>query len=129
LAVYRTKHEIPNTTLVQVMSMHEFKLRSSHWIVDKKDRIVMGEGRMAILDRIESTGSINQAAKALHMSYKTAWSKIKSTETHLKIKIVDKDRNLGTQLTREGKEILEQYRKLKKACVAADDKIFRRIFK
>ena len=35
--------------------MGEFKLKSSHWIVDHDDRIVMGEGRMVILDRIEET--------------------------------------------------------------------------
>ena len=109
--------------------MQEFRLKSSHWIVDKENRIVMGEGRMAILDHIESTGSINQAAKSLNMSYKTAWSKIKSTETHLEIKIVDTDRKHGTRLTRAGKEFLEQYRKLKKACLTADDRVFKRIFK
>ena len=109
--------------------MQNFQLKSSHWIVDEENRIVMGEGRMAILDRIESTGSINQAAKSLNMSYKTAWSKIKSSEKHLKIKIVDADRRLGTRLTREGKAFLEQYRKLKKACLSADDRVFKRIFK
>jgi len=109
--------------------MPDFRLKSSHWIVDDKNRIVMGEGRMAILDRIESTGSINQAAKSLNMSYKTAWSKIKSSEKHLKIKIVETDRRQGTHLTREGKIFLEQYRKLKKACVSVDDRAFKRIFK
>lgn len=109
--------------------MHKWRLKSSHWIVDKKNRIVMGEGRLAILDRIESTGSINQAAKSLNMSYKTAWSKIKSSENHLDIKIVDTDRRRGTRLTREGKALLEQYRKLKKACLSADDRAFKRIFK
>ncbi len=89
----------------------------------------MGEGRLAILDRIEATGSINQAAKSLSMSYKTAWSKIKSTETHLKIKLVHTDRNQGSRLTKKGKEIIENYRKLKSACTAADDKIFTQIFK
>lgn len=108
--------------------MTEFRLKSSHWIVDARNRIVMGEGRMEILDRIESTGSINQAAKSLNMSYKTAWSKIKSTETHLKIKIVDTDRNRGTRLTPDGKALLERYRRLKKECIAADDRIFKRIF-
>ena len=108
--------------------MKEIRLKSSHWIVDKKNRIVMGEGRMLILDRIEATGSINQAAKSLGMSYKTAWSKIKSTETHLKIKLLDTDRNLGSRLTKEGKKLLEDYRKLKAACVSADDKIFQNIF-
>ena len=106
-----------------------FRLKSSHWIVDDENRIVMGEGRLAILDRIESTGSINQAAKSLNMSYKTAWSKIKSSEKHLKVKIVETDRRHGTCLTREGKAFLEQYRNLKKACVAADDRAFKRIFK
>ncbi|MCG6911251.1 MAG: LysR family transcriptional regulator [Deltaproteobacteria bacterium] len=108
--------------------MTAYRIKSSHWIVDEKNRIVMGEGRLAILDRIESTGSINQAAKSLRMSYKTAWSKIKSTEGHLKIKIVETDRNKGTRLTRDGKALLEKYRGLKKECVAADDRIFKRIF-
>jgi len=88
----------------------------------------MGEGRLLILDRIEETGSINQAAKSLGMSYKTAWSKIKSTEAHLKIKLVDTDRNRGSHLTQEGRKLLENYRKLKAACIAADDKIFKKIF-
>ena len=112
-----------------VYGMPDFQLKSSHWIVDDKNRIVMGEGRLAILDRIETTGSINQAAKSLNMSYKTAWSKIKSSEKHLKVKIVETDRKQGTRLTREGKAFLEQYRKLKKACVSADDRAFKRIFK
>ena len=84
--------------------MRGIKLKSSHWIVDQKNRIVMGEGRMLILDRIETTGSINQAAKSLGMSYKTAWSKIKSTESHLNIKLVDTDRNRGSRLTKKGKK-------------------------
>jgi molybdate transport system regulatory protein len=112
----------------KVIPVPNFRLKSSHWIVDQKNRIVMGEGRMAILDRIESTGSINQAAKSLNMSYKTAWSKIKSSEKHLKLKIVDTDRKQGTRLTPEGKAFLEQYRKLKKACLSADDRAFKRIF-
>lgn len=110
-------------------TMQKFRLKSSHWIVDNENRIVMGEGRLAILDRIERTGSINQAAKSLNMSYKTAWSKIKSSETHLGIKIVDTDRRRGTRLTREGRELIEQYRRLKKSCLSADDRIFKRIFK
>jgi molybdate transport system regulatory protein len=110
-------------------TMPNFRLKSSHWIVDDENRIVMGEGRMVILDRIESTGSINQAAKSLNMSYKTAWSKLKSSEKHLQVKIVETDRKHGTRLTREGKAFLEQYRKLKKACVSADDRAFKRIFK
>lgn len=109
--------------------MVQLKLKSKHIIVDDEDRIIMGEGRMAILDNIEKAGSINQAAKMMKMSYKAVWSKIKSTEKHLKIKIVNPDRKKGTSLSREGKEFLEKYRQLKKECRERDDEIFSKIFK
>lgn len=104
------------------------KLKSSHWIVDEKDKIIIGEGRMKILEHIENTGSINQAAKMMKMSYKAVWSKIKYTEKHLNAKIVHSDKKTGSRLTREGKALLEKYRLLKKKCMMADDRIFYDIF-
>ncbi len=109
--------------------MVEIKLKSSHWIVDENDNIIIGKGRMEILEHVENTGSINQAAKIMKMSYKAVWSKIKYTEKHLKIKIVRSDRKTGSRLTKEGKNLLENYRSLKKKCMIADDKIFSVIFK
>ena len=108
--------------------MVELKLRSSQWIVDENDNIIIGKGRMEILENIEKTGSINQAAKIMKMSYKAVWSKIKSTEKHLNAKIVHADKKNGTRLSTEGKKLLEQYRFLKKKCTIADDKIFISIF-
>jgi molybdate transport system regulatory protein len=60
--------------------MKSLKLRSRHWLVDEQNRIVMGEGRRTILENIERTGSINQTAKVMKMSYKGVWSKIKVSE-------------------------------------------------
>jgi molybdate transport system regulatory protein len=108
--------------------MAKLKLRSSQWIVDEDDNAIIGEGRMEILDNIEKTGSINQTAKMMKMSYKAVWSKIKTTEKHLNTVIVHRDRKEGSRLSREGKELLEKYRRLKKECLAADDKLFHRIF-
>ncbi len=108
--------------------MTELKLRSSQWIVDENDNIIIGKGRMEILDNIEKTGSINQASKNMKMSYKAVWSKIKSTEKHLNTKIVHADKKDGTCLSKEGKKLLEQYKLLKKKCIIEDDKIFKRIF-
>lgn len=105
-----------------------FKLKSSHWIVNEDDKIIIGEGRMKILEHIESTGSINQAAKMMKMSYKAVWSKIKYTEKHLNAKVVHSDKKTGSRLTREGKALLEKYRLVKKKCMMADDKIFNNIF-
>jgi molybdate transport system regulatory protein len=92
-------------------------------------RIVMAEGRMAILENIEAAGSINQAAKNMKMSYKGVWSKIKSTEKHLNMKIVIADRQAGTRLTAEGKALLENYKRLKAECRKRDDQVFSRIFR
>ena len=108
--------------------MAKLNLRSSHWIVDDEGNIIIGKGRAEILENIEKTGSINQAAKVMKMSYKGVWSKIKATEEHLNQKIVHADRKKGTRLTRYGKELLEKYKLLEKKCMASDDKIFSKMF-
>lgn len=108
--------------------MKKLQLRSSQWIVNEDNGIIIGEGRMAILENVERMGSINQAAKLMKMSYKAMWSKIKATEEHLNVKVVNADRKLGTHLTKEGKALLEQYRELKRECTLADDRIFNTIF-
>jgi molybdate transport system regulatory protein len=108
--------------------MAKLKLKSSQWIVDEHDNIIIGEGRAEILKNIEMTGSINQTAKLMKMSYKAVWSKIKTTEKHLDTTIVHTDRKEGSRLSREGKELLAKYRHLKKECMSVDDKLFSRIF-
>jgi molybdate transport system regulatory protein len=108
--------------------MAKLRLKSSQWIVDEDDNAIIGKGRMEILDNIEKTGSINQTAKMMKMSYKAVWSKIKTTEKHLDTVIVHTDRKEGSRLSKEGKELLEKFRLLKKECLSADDKLFHRIF-
>ena len=110
-------------------TMVQLKLRSSYWIVDEDGNIIIGKGRAQILANIEKTGSINQAAKVMKMSYKGVWSKIKATEKHLKQSIVHADRKEGSRLTRQGKELLEQFKQLEKKCMTQDDIIFSKIFK
>ena len=88
----------------------------------------MGEGRMQILEAVEKYGSMNRASKALKMSYKTMWCKIQSTEAHSGMKIVITHHNKGTRLTSEGKALLRSYKRLKRECLAADDRIFEDIF-
>jgi len=108
--------------------MAKLKLKSSQWIVDEHNNIIIGNGRAEILKNIEQTGSINQTAKVMKMSYKAVWSKIKATEKHLDTRIVHTDRKEGSRLSGEGKELLEKYRRLKKECMSVDDKIFSNVF-
>ena len=94
-----------------------FKLRSRQWIVDERNRIIIGEGRRDILENIQRTGSINKTAKIMKMSYKGVWSKIKATEKYLNFRIVHTDRKEGSHLTHEGEELLNKYNLLKKQCL------------
>ncbi len=106
----------------------KLKLRSRHWIVNENDEVILGNGRMEILVNIEKTGSINQAAKVMKMSYKGAWSKIRATEKHLHAKIVLTNKRTGTRLTDEGKALVDKYKQLHEKCCQADDDIFNQIF-
>jgi molybdate transport system regulatory protein len=108
--------------------MPKLKLRSSQWIVDQDNNIIIGEGRAKILENIAKTGSMNQAAKRMKMSYKAVWCKIKATEKHMNTCIVHTDRKEGSRLSEDGKQLLEKYKRLKAQCVSADDKIFGGIF-
>jgi molybdate transport system regulatory protein len=108
--------------------MTVLKLKSRQWIVDEQDRIIMGEGRKEILETIDKTGSMNQTAKLMRMSYKGVWSRIKATEEYLNVRIVKTDRKEGTRLTSEGRALLDKYRLLKRKCMEAEDGIFETIF-
>ncbi|MBT6340815.1 MAG: LysR family transcriptional regulator [Desulfobacula sp.] len=104
------------------------KLKSNQLLLNNDGDIIMGTGRMTILESIDSTGSINKTSKLLNMSYKTVWSKIKSTEKNFGKPIVLADKKKGTKLTKDGRNLLEKYRQLKQACIEADDIIFENIF-
>ncbi len=109
--------------------MAQLKLRSSQWIVDENNNIIIGEGRAKILEHIDQTGSMNQAAKLMQMSYKAVWSKIKMTEKHMNACIVHTDRKEGSRLSQTGKDLLAKYKLLKTQCISADDEIFGDIFR
>lgn len=108
--------------------MATMRLKSRHWIVNEKGKIIIGEGRREILENIERTGSINQTAKIMKMSYKAVWSKIKATEAAVEMRIVDTNRKQGSHLTAEGKKLLEDYIKMQKTCLKSDDEVFGGIF-
>ena len=109
--------------------MLDLRLKSRQWLEDSHGNIIMGEGRQRILELIERTGSINQAAKLMRMSYRGVWGKIKATEEHVNKKIVLTEKRQGSRLTEDGKRLLVNYTRLKEKCQRADERIFRDIFK
>lgn len=45
------------------------------WIT-KDSKNFLGRGRVVLLEQIQKTGSIHAAAKAMKMSYKSAWDAV-----------------------------------------------------
>lgn len=76
----------------------------------------MGIGRLELLGHIQQTGSINQAAKAMNMSYKRAWEMVHSMNTLAKTPLVTTqtggEKGGGTIITAEGEKYLTFYRTL-----------------
>ena len=57
-----------------------FSIKGSLWIECDDERF-FGPGPVELLERINETGSINQAAKQMQMSYKKAWEIINRLNT------------------------------------------------
>jgi molybdate transport system regulatory protein len=76
----------------------------------------MGIGRLELLDHIQQTGSINQAAKAMRMSYKRAWELVHSMNTQadqpLVIMQTGGSTGGGAIVTEEGQKQLAHFRAL-----------------
>lgn len=76
----------------------------------------MGIGRLELLDHIQQTGSINQAAKAMNMSYKRAWDLVHSMNTQAESPLVvtqtGGEKGGGAILTETGQKYLSYYRGL-----------------
>lgn len=75
-----------------------------------------GDDRMRLLACIADCGSISQAAKAVPMSYKTAWDAIDAMNTLAGEPLVERvaggKGGGGTRLTLRGRQLLDNYRTL-----------------
>lgn len=91
------------------------QVKSKVWL-EKDGELVFGVGKSLILKAIGETGSINKAAKKMNMSYRHAWSYIRSAEKRLErpllIKIKGGKEGGGAVLTDYAKDLLEKFEKL-----------------
>ncbi|WP_456464685.1 winged helix-turn-helix domain-containing protein [Persephonella sp.] len=94
-----------------------YKIKFKVWLEKDKD-IIMGLGRDKLLREIERLGSISKAAKEVGMSYKKAWSFIKTMEDRLGVKLINTRRGGkgggGATLTEEAKKLLNDFEKITK---------------
>lgn len=103
------------------------RVRSKIWIENDKGKLVIGTGRLRILQTILETGSINKAAQKLKQPFRAVWGKIKATEERCGFKIVERTSE-GSKLTREGLELLWTYTRLRNRCEKFTDTQFSDLF-
>lgn len=112
-------------------SHNAVSIRSKVWLEVDGDP-VFGRGRRFLLEAIDRSGSINQAAKEINISYRKAWSYINAMERRLGIRLVNRQaggRNGGgASLTSEAKVFLKKYEALEEGINEFVDRRFRKFF-
>jgi molybdate transport system regulatory protein len=101
------KHIIDTTTI---------QVNGSLWI-EHSGRRFFGPGPVELLEYIEQTGSINQAAKKMEMSYKKAWQIVNNLNTMslhpLVITATGGERGGGSSISDEARELIAWHRLLR----------------
>lgn len=104
-------------SLSQIFKNSNLHLNATLRIVGEEERF-FGPGRLQLLEQIEKTGSINQAAKNMGMSYKKAWQMINSMNAQTKTPIVitqtGGSSGGGAIVSEEGHEMMRYYKELQK---------------
>ncbi len=103
------------------------RVRCKIWLENEDGKLVIGTGRVRILDAILQVGSMNKAAQRLKLPFRAVWGKIKSTEDRCGFKLVEST-SVGTQLTKEGTELLQRYKEFKSDCKKYVDMKFAEFF-
>jgi molybdate transport system regulatory protein len=82
--------------------------------IDLGENAAIGPGKARLLELIDQTGSIRQAAAAMDMSYRRAWLLLRETEAMMNAPVVAAQtggkKGGGTTLTPSGRALVECYR-------------------
>ena len=94
--------------------------------VDFDDRCSVGVGKIRLLEAVEHTGSLSQAAREIAMSYRRAWLLIDSMNAEFDTPVISASvggsGGGGAKVTPFGRELVAAYRRLEArlATLAAD---------
>ena len=80
------------------------------------DLIALGPGKVDLLESIGREGSISQAARERHLSYRRAWNMVDTMNQCFKeplvVSITGGKGGGGAQLTAAGEKVIQLYRKM-----------------
>ena len=112
------KEKTPGNVLKATLNV---KVNGSLWLESENGHF-FGPGLVDLLELIEKTGSINNAAKEMKMSYKKAWELINRLNAQANFPIVTAktggERGGGSTLTTEALTLIKYYRELRERFAA-----------
>jgi len=95
--------------------------------------IAMGPGKAALLEQVQKSGSIAEAAEEMGMSYMRAWTLVKTMQRCFKQPLLKVARggagHGGAQLTETGQQVLALYREMENASLRASRPSWRKLLK
>ena len=93
--------------------MPDLQIHNKLWMSSGASSATFGTGKVRLLEAIHQTGSLQEAAKALGISYRKAWADLKKAETCLNCRLIDKTRGGRgggrTELTVRGREVVHAF--------------------
>jgi molybdate transport system regulatory protein len=99
----------------------QYMVRGTLWIECDNERF-FGPGRVELLQRIDETGSIRQAAADMGMSYKKAWEMVsavnKQAERPLVVPKVGGEKGGGSVITEEARVLIAFHAQLRERFLA-----------
>jgi len=105
--------------------------KANFWI-ERDGEVVLSEWRVALLQAIAETGSINAAAEQMGIPYRLAWSRVREIEARLGVRLTESQTGGtsggGTQLTQEGRDYIRRYRAFTDGLMAIVARRFEEIF-
>ena len=108
------------------------KICYKFWLENEKGK-AFGDGPFDILNRIEKTGSLRQAALEIRMSYSQAWNLIRDLEEKLGYKLLKRKvggaEGGGSELTEEAISLQEKYNTFYRQVEEQINTIYQSVFK
>jgi molybdate transport system regulatory protein len=99
-----------------ILTKGDFRVNGSLWLEGNGTRF-FGPGPVELLQLIEETGSINQAAKKMGMSYKKAWEMVSRLNevvgSPMVITATGGEKGGGSSISDEAKQMIAWYQSLR----------------
>ena len=110
----------------------EAKLSARAKVMLVTDKAVFGPGPVRLLQYIDDTGSVSEACSAMNLSYSKGWQLLNNMEEGLGFRVIKRFHGGAgggkSELTANGKYMMEKYKELKRKTQEYLDLQFEAIF-